>query len=123
MRISAGMEKIRIRDKHADSATLRFLFAFLVDLELSHKTIVPWPNPIYKDKIPTRSWKRAHTSPGLAAGLPEADHGPAQQADGGVLRHLLAHRAHSLVVELKEEKNAVNQHDAIEKQVLWIREN
>jgi len=39
--------------------------------------------------------------PGLAAGLPEADHGAAEQADGGVLGHLLAHRAQALVVELK----------------------
>jgi hypothetical protein len=90
----------------------------MADLKLQQHDRIQLTN----DKISARSWQGALTSPGLAAGLPEADHGPAQQADGGVLRHLLAHRAHSLVVELKEE-NTVNQLEAIEKQVLRIRKN
>ena len=39
---------------------------------------------------------------GATAGLPQADHHPAQQADGRVLRDVLTHRALSLVVELKQ---------------------
>ena len=42
---------------------------------------------------------------GPAAGLPQADHHPAQQADGRVLRDVLTHRALSLVVELKQKNN------------------
>lgn len=42
------------------------------------------------------------TSSGFAARLPEADHGPAEQADGGVLGHLAAHAAHPFVVELQQ---------------------
>ena len=41
---------------------------------------------------------------GPTAGLPQADHHPAQQADGRVLRDVLTHRALSLVVELKYNK-------------------
>lgn len=40
---------------------------------------------------------------GLAAGFLEADHDPAEQADGRVLRHVLAVRAHTLVVELNNK--------------------
>ena len=38
---------------------------------------------------------------GAAAGLPQADHHPAQQADGRVLGDVLADRTLSLVVELR----------------------
>ena len=52
----------------------------------------------------------AFTCSGLAAGLPKADHGPAQQTDGGILGNLLAYRAHALVVKL-EEKQTVNSNE------------
>ena len=41
---------------------------------------------------------------GPTAGLSQADHHSAQQADGRVLRDVLTHRALSLVVELKYNK-------------------